>query len=463
MLISFLIFFALFTSIGISTYFWRKSTVEDYLLASRETPVWLVALSFGASVSSGATFIGVAGLTYFSGVAALTAGFGIMLGDHLGWHVAKSKIQELAAQKSIKTYPTLVGSFGDTKHKWVIYLVSILSVIFLGAYCSAQMVAGAKTAQVLFGWDFNIFIVVAAAILLAYCWAGGIRASIWTDGIQAIIIFSSLFILVVAGIIDLGGISGMLHAVQTIGGDYLNFWQVGALVSLIGWFFFGFGVLGQPHLMVRHMAARSASDIKKAARIYLTWRWVVIFLSILSGMIARVLIPATEGFDPELSIPALWGELLPPVLVGLLLAGLFSATMSTADSLLLSASSALTQHFIPKWRDSYMYAKLGTVIVITVSVVFALFASNSVLSLVVLAWGGMASSIAPLMSVQLLGYRPDQKTSVAMIIVGISTAFFWRYVLDLHSELMDLVPGILSGFVVFGVSRMLGGVKRSTL
>ena len=175
------------------------------------------------------------------------------------------------------------------------------------------------------------------------------------------------------------------------------------------------------------------------------------------------MIPDIEGgFDPELSIPALWQDLLPPVLVGLLVAGLFSATMSTADSLLLSASSALTQHVFPQFRNSYVLARLGTVIVIGLIVTIALLASQNVLSLVVLAWGGMASAVAPLVVLMLLGARPSQRLAVIMMIAGFGVAIYWRHGLGLHAQLMDLVPGMLTGFAIYVIHIILEKFTKKT-
>ncbi len=212
--------------------------------------------------------------------------------------------------------------------------------------------------------------------------------------------------------------------------------------------------------MVRHMVAKSDEDLLTARRIYLTWRWSVLLLACLSGMIARVLIPSAEGFDPELSIPLLWQDLLPPALVGLLIAGLFSATMSTADSLLLAASSSLTQNIIPKWRDSYLFARLGTVLVIIIVVSIALNASQGVLALVVLAWGYMAAALAPAIIVQLLGARPSQRLVVTMMIAGFVTMAVWQHGLVLNKTLLSLVPGIAIGFIVFGIGYVLERKSR---
>lgn len=464
MLVSFLIFFCLFTGVGIASSLWRRNTIDDYFLASRDIPAWLVALSFGATISSGATFIGFAGLAYNTGINAVYVVAALTIGDHIGWIIAGNKIRRKAHERKAHTYPSLIGKLGDKDQPAVTIIAAILTIMFLGTYCAAQLVAGAKIGESLFDWDYTYFIILGALVLLAYCWSGGIRASIWTDAVQAVLIMLSLVILIVAGVQRIGGFDELWSQLTAIDPKLTDPFQLTFVSVIIGWICFGVGILGQPQLMVRHMVARSDQDLKAARRVYLSWRWTVLILSCISGMVARVLIPATEGvaFDAELSIPLLWQDLLPPVLVGLLIAGLFSATMSTADSLLLAASSALTQNLIPKWRDSYMFARLGTVFVIILIVCIALTASKGVLSLVVLAWGYMGSAIAPAVVVQLLGFRPSQKLVITMMIAGFATFALWQHGLMLNKTLLSLVPGMAVGFMVFAIGYVLERKNRNT-
>ena len=462
MLISFLCFFAFFTVVGLASSFFRKNTIEDYFLASRNVPAWLVALSYGATISSGATFIGFAGLAYNTGLTAVFAIVGLTIGDHIGWIIAGNRIRRKGIETGAHTYPSLVGKLCGGDYQTVTIITAMLTVVFMGTYCSAQLVAGAKIGAALFEWDYNIFIFVGAFVLLAYCWAGGIRASIWTDAVQAIIIMISLIILVWTAMAQIGGFGALYNQLYAIDPNLVNPFQMSFISVFVGWLAFGVGVLGQPQLMVRHMVAKSDECLLAARRIYLGWRWSVLLLATLVGFIARIMIPEIEGgFDAELSIPALWQDLLPPVLVGLLVAGLFSATMSTADSLLLAASSALTQHVFPQLRNSYVFARLGTVVVIALIVTIALLASQNVLSLVVLAWGGMASAVAPLVVLMLLGAKPSQRLAVMMMVAGFGVAIYWRHGLGLHAQLMDLVPGMATGFIIFGLSWAVDRVSKN--
>lgn len=405
-------------------------------------------------------FIGFAGLAYHAGiVTALVATVGLMLGDHLGWNLAGDKIRSLAHKKKIRTYPTLVGAFNKNKQTWVIRLTAILTILFLGAYCAAQLVAGSKVAASLFDIDYNVFVLLGSIVLLVYCWAGGIRASIWTDVVQSIIIICAIALLIVVGVHQLGGVTATYQAIAAVDASIQNPFTYKQIFNFIGWFGFGVGVLGQPQLMIRHMTARGKKDIYQAKKIYLSWRWTVLTLACLTGVLARVILPFDAGFDPELSMPILWQELLPPVLVGFLLAGLFSATMSTADSLLLAASSALTQHIMPHWRNSYFLAKMGTVLITLFIVAIALFANKGVLALVIFAWGGLAAAITPLMVMQLLGRRIPEEISIAMMIAGFMTALIWRYGFGWNHIVMDLVPGICVGFMVYAAAVRAGKIK----
>ena len=463
MLISFLFFFVLFTGVGVASSLWRRNTIDDYFLASRDIPAWLVALSFGATISSGATFIGFAGLAYSTGIKAVFVVGALTIGDHIGWILSGNKIRQRATERKAHTYPSLIGKLGDKDQPIVTFIAALLTIVFLGTYCAAQLVAGAKIGETLFDWDYTFFIILGALVLLAYCWSGGIRASIWTDAVQAILIMVSLIVLIAAAIFEIGGFGALWAELHAIDPNLINPFQLSFISLAFAWICFGMGILGQPQLMVRHMVARSDKDLLTARRIYLSWRWIVLMLSCLSGMVARVLIPSTEGvaFDAELSIPLLWQDLLPPVLVGLLIAGLFSSTMSTADSLLLAASSSLTQNVLPKWRDSYAFARLGTIFVILLIVTIALIAGKQVLPLIVLAWGYMAAALTPAIIVQLLGFRPSQRLVITMMISGFAMYAFWQHGLVLNKTLLSIVPSMGVAFTVFAIGYPLERKSRT--
>jgi sodium/proline symporter len=160
------------------------------------------------------------------------------------------------------------------------------------------------------------------------------------------------------------------------------------------------------------------------------------------------------GLDPEMALPKLASELLPGVLVGVILGGLFAATLSTADTQLLCSSAALTQDLVPWWGRTYGGAKLGFVLVACAAALMAIFAQESVFDIVVLSWSVLAAVIGPLLAVQALRWPVSNLVGVLMMLGGLATALLWRYALRLSDSMYEVLPGMLAGFAVYGLARL---------
>ncbi len=222
----------------------------------------------------------------------------------------------------------------------------------------------------------------------------------------------------------------------------------------------GFGVIGQPHIMVRAMAIDSAKHLGFARNLKTSLGLVNSFSALGIGLTARVLLPdlLTSG-DPELALPYLSLELLPVVLVGLILAGLFSATMSTADSQILSCSAALTQDIFPQMSKSYKWAKIGTLTVTAFILIIALLEDNNVFALVTFSWSVLASGLGPLLLVKVWQQPINTATAIAMMTIGITTALIWNLVLNLSGVIYEVLPGMVAGMAVYGFYRTLSSLK----
>jgi sodium/proline symporter len=184
------------------------------------------------------------------------------------------------------------------------------------------------------------------------------------------------------------------------------------------------------------------------------YSFFVIFsaLTIFVGICSRLLIPDVTQFDAELALPTLALNLLPEILVGLILAGLFAATMSTADSQILSCTAAITNDFFKK-KTSYLVTKLATILVTFLALMIALFGSQSVFTLVIIAWSALAASFAPLLIIYVFGKRPSQTLALVAAISGIATIFVWRS-LGLGNYTYEVMPAIIVGLIV-----LLLGIK----
>jgi sodium/proline symporter len=389
-------------------------------------------------------------------------------GDWLAWLVVHKKLRERTAAAAVDTIPSFLALDEKGRRSRLLALIAgLITVVFLGTYAGAQLSAGSKALHVMFGWPHETGAILGAAVIVLYCFSGGIRASIWTDTVQSIVMMVSMLMLSVVALKQLGGFEALWSQLRAIDPSLVQVIpekQFGFTPFLLGWFGAGLGVVGQPHVMIRAMAIRDPEEIKKARTIYFVWYWMFSAGCILVALACRALldIPSIENFDQELALPQLALELLPGVLVGVVLGGLFSATMSTADSQVLSCSASIAHDIFPsKKSDRYLLSRGATVGVTALAVIIALYGSRNVFALVTLAWSLLASSLGPLLVVRVLNQPVSPIWGTAMMIGGAASALFWRFGLELGDAVFDVMPGMLGGFLIFGVSMLWRNAKGS--
>ena len=451
---SFIAFLCLFLGVGLASAFRAKKSRTDYYLAEKEVPPWLVGLSAVATNNSGYMFIGVIGFTYATGLAAIWLMVGWILGDYIASLFIHRRLREATGRTHEASFASVLATWhGETFKTWR-RIAAVVMVVFLGAYAAAQISAGGKALQGVLGWDPKLGAVVVAAMVLAYSAAGGIRASIWTDAIQSFVMIGAMSLLFAVAVIGQGGAGETLDKMAAVPGfldwfpsDLLFPGALGVGLFVIGWMFAGFSVIGQPHVMVRFMALDSPAHMTRAKGWYYGYFTLFYALATGVGMLSRLYLPELDGLDPELALPTMALELLPAVFVGMILAGIFAATMSTADSLVLSCSAALTHDLLPKRFEASWEMKLATALVTALALGIALSENQSVFSLVILAWSTLASAFAPLLTIYALGRRISERAAIASMIVGVAVALIWRQ-LEWHTDVYEGMAGILSGLIV---------------
>jgi sodium/proline symporter len=457
---SFMLFLAGFLAVGIASSTRKKDTTDDYLLASRSVSPWVMALSAVATNNSGFMFIGLIGATYTDGISSLSLMAGWVLGDYSAWLAGIPKALRIKSEQGgSATIPGFLGQGIEGGHR-VVKVAGLIVLAFLGTYAGAQLTAGSKALHVLFGWDLVVGAVLGAVIVVAYCFSGGIRASIWTDVAQSIVMFVAMNLLLLVGVTAAGGPASLWSSLMAIDPQLVSFVPANAPFGfgmfLLGWLAAGFGVVGQPHIMIRAMALDSPEHMAAARRVYFVWNLLFAVSAVGVGLVARLLVTQTSGFDPELSMPLLSLQLLHPVLVGLVLAGLFAATMSTADSQVLSCSAAITQDLLPRPGASHYYNKIGTVFVTLIVLAIAL-AGSSVFGLVVLAWSSLAASLGPLLVIRCTDRTVTSATALAMMIGGLLAVLGWKYGLGYGVGLYEALPGMATGFAIYAVGSAITG------
>jgi sodium/proline symporter len=459
-----------FTGIGIASVRRREETTTDYLVAGRNVPAWLAALSAVATNNSGFMFVGLIGFAYSHGVQAVWLQLGWVLGDALAWARFHRRLRERSGALDATSVPALIGTREDgTVDRKVAAVAAVLTFFFLAGYAAAQLEAGSTALHTLFGWDMRLGAVLGALVVVAYSFSGGLRASIWTVAAQAMVMLASMIVLLGAAAVALPPteLFAALRAEDAALVDWLpdGAWGAGASAAgaglalyLLGFVFGGLGVLGQPHILVRTMCLDHPASIARARAIYFAWFVPFSVAAVLVGLYARVLpielSTATDGPIEELAMPALATLLLPEALVGLALAGLFAATISTADSQLLSCSAAVTQDLVPRWKESYLASKLATLAVGALALGIALFANQGVFALVLMAWSALGASLGPVLVLRLAGRPLARTTAIAMMLAGIATVFAWTE-LGLSGAVFELLPGMAAAFLVYGLAPLV--------
>jgi len=457
MLVSFAACLGAFLLIGILSVLKNRHTTVDYLITGHNTAPWIVALSAVATNNSGYMFVGMIGYTVTVGFASIWLMIGWILGDFLTSLFVHRRLRQVSEQYHKVSYPGVLAQMVHARSTWFPALGGIITLLFLSTYAAAQLAAGGKSLQVLFGWDFNVGAVSGALIVLIYCFVGGIRASFWTDIAQSIVMIIAMASLCYMGIDRLGGWSGFVGALRQLEPQYLYWFPSDVhgfsevAIFLLGWLGAGIAVVGQPHIMLRFLALDNPKHIRRVRVYYYSWYTAFYGVTIIVGMLARLLLVDVGQFDPELALPKLAIELLPPALAGLVLAGLFAATMSTADSQIMACSATVTHDFHRRWRPSYWAVKAATICLAAFALIVAVWGHRSVFYLVLLSWSALGSAFAPLAMLAAARKAPREQIAGVMILAGLTGAVVGKLLLPYAYEVL---PGMAASFAVYFLSTL---------
>ena len=464
---SFILFMTAFAGIGLASMLVKEDTTDDYLVAGRGMHPALAALSAVSTWNSGYMFIGFIGFTFTMGYSIVWIALGSMAGQIVAWIWLYKFIQESANERGLRSLSSLVSeATGSPEAK----LAAILSILFLSVYAAAQLTSGGKALYVMLGWSEVIGILIGFVLVVAYCYAGGIRASIWTDAAQSsvMIIGSTLLCWVALG--EIGGFSG-LHS--GLGAQNANLTSIvpadlkfGVTLWAFAFFLGGLSVAGQPQVVTRVMTLGSDKDRKTAMLWFFAWQTPFLLIMTIIGLSSRVVFTGSD-FDPELGLPMLAMETLGPFWVGLILASIFAATMSTADSQVLACTAAFTDDVVPQINQDHKKTKavtLGVAAFATAISIFGLYVpgGDSVFSLVVLAVYGLGSIFVPILIIRWAEYEPDTTQTVAMMVAALTGVIAWR-LMGLNDEVFESIPGMGAAFLTHFVMNKVRSPELSPL
>ena len=300
---------------------------------------------------------------------------------------------------------------------------------------------------------------LAAIIIISYTFLGGFSAVSWTDFFQGMLMLAALLIAPIFALtlVESGqGASGM----EEVGAGYWKLftnWQ--DVISGLGW---GLGYFGMPHIIIRFMAVRSDKDIKKSAAIGISWTVLILGFAVIAGLIGRMYLGEIE--DTSTVFIQMVRKMFPPVISGVLLSAILAASMSTADSQLLSSASAFASDvYKPIIRKGKAGDKemlwAGRLVVLAVAIVALLIASNpesgSIMNLVSNAWGVFGAAFGPVILLSLFWRRLTFGGAVAGIVTGAMVDILWLAFLS-STGVYEIVPGFLCGLLATVAVSLMG-------
>jgi sodium/proline symporter len=460
-----LVYLGLLAGFGIWS---RKEThsLKGFFLAGKKLPGWVVAFSTNATGESGWLLLGLTGMGYAVGMKAYWVVVGEIVGIGASWLLISRRLKRLADDSDSITVPDVLSA--KFKDSWrLITLVAVAIILtMVTTYVTAQMVATGKALSTFVGWNKEAAVITGAVIIIGYTFIGGYKAVSYTDVLQGVLMLLGLIVVPLAAIDAAGGWGAVLDNVGQQDPALVNLFAftdegIAGWVAVIGFVGIGLPFLGVPQLLVRYMSAKDERELISARWISLSVLFVFTFGAVTAGIAGRALFPGLE--DPETIFPELSSALFSPLVAGILLVVVLSAIMSTVDSLLLLASSAVVRDTMQKLlqdrkSDAALsnYGKIITVVIGALGIGFALTETPLIFWFVLFAWSGLGAAFGPAMVCILYDRKTTGQGVVAGMLGGFLTSVVWVLFAKQHTYgLYEAIPGFIVGFAAtIIVSRM---------
>lgn len=458
---AFLGYLLLIVTVGILAAGFSSKGIRNFFIGGRKMSMLVVALSAVVSGRSAWLLLGFTGLAYTMGLSALWAALGYIVAEFFLFFYYAPRIRRFSENRDCITIPDFFEErFADHSGQ-IRTLVAVIIVLFMMAYVSAQFVAGGKTFSASFQISQEQGLVLITVIILFYTLVGGFLAVSLTDTIQGLIMIIALIALPAIAIIHLGGFSAFWQQAALIT-QPLAFTNVFALTmgALIGFVGIGLGSVGNPHIIARYMSIKSTRKLKMTAWVGTLANILMALGALFTGMAGRIYFPdlaMLPGSDAENLYPTLASQHLHPIMFGIVIASIFAAIMSTADSQLLVAASAMVRDLYQRlWKRNVQISDKKLValsrwfvlVLVAVALLLGFMAEQLVFWLVLFAWAGLGAAFGPTSLLALFWKGTTKPGIMAGIITGASTVIVWNRIACLKEFIYELVPAFILAFVV---------------
>lgn len=452
-------YLAAMTAIGVYSARFSSAGVSEFFIGGQRMHRMVVALSAVVSGRSSWLILGVTGLAFTRGASAVWAVVGYIVVELFLFLYYARRLRRFSEAYASITVPDFFASrFGESPgggggRGAALLRLAMVAVIlvFMVSYVAAQFVAGGKAFAAGFQLDPTAGVLLTAAIVLSYTVLGGFLAVSLTDLVQAFFMLGALVLLPAVAIADGGGLGPVIAQLQQLDPSLVDPAAIsfGALLGFLG---IGLGSPGNPHILARYMSIADAEQLRDSAVVGTVWNVVMAWGAIFTGLAGRALVASVDrlpGADPESLYPVLAGAHLPPVLFGFLIASIFAAIMSTADSQLLVAASAVVRDVYEQifrrgrpvaQRRLVAWSRVVVVLLVALAVVLGLGAQDLVFWLVLFAWAGLGASLGPTSILALYWRRTTRAGVLAGLVTGTVVTLGWKLTPALSGRLYELIP-----------------------
>lgn len=450
--IIFIIYLVFMFGIGVYFFFKDKNGGEKtYFLGGRKMGAWVAALSAGASDMSAWVLMGLPTSVYALGIGQVWIAVGLAVGYSISWIIEAPRLRKFSiACKDSITVPQYLSNRFLAKSNFIQLLCAVVFLLAYTIYLASSLKACGILFNTVMGIDKDVAMYLAAFVIVSYTFLGGFSAVCWTDFFQGMLIFGGMLIAPIFAATYLN--MGSMNTVPSGFWNPLADWR--EVVSGLAW---GLGYFGMPHIIVRFMSIRSDKELKKSAKIGITWTVLILLFAIIIGVIGRLFLGFHESINEgSLVFISMVRNIFPALISGIFLSAVLAASMSTADSQLLSAASSFASDvYKPVFRKNEAKDRemmwVGRLVVIVISVVGLFIAlspkTGSIMSLVTNAWGLFGAALGPITMLSLFWRRFNFYGAVAGMIAGSVTDILWILFLS-KTGIYELLPSFLVGLAV---------------
>lgn len=433
----------------------NNSTSEDFFLGGRKLGPVVTALSTEASDMSGWLLMGLPGVAYFTGLAdAAWTAIGLAVGTYFNWLIVAKRLRRYSSKINAITIPEFLAKRWHDNQGIIEGIGGLIVIIFFVPYTASGFAACGKLFNSLFGMNYMTAMLISAAVIIAYCVMGGFMAASITSLIQSIVMTIALIVIMIFGINAAGGMTAVMDNARVVPG-YLSLTSLAnvatkeassygfiTILSTLAW---GLGYFGMPHVLLHFMAAEDENKLTVSRRVGTIWVVISMSIAVFIGVIglgasnAGAIVTfgtASEAESVIVKLADLMSKsgILPAILAGLVLSGILSSTMSTADAQLIAAASGISQNILQgvfrlKLSDKQQMtiARITVLFVAALGILFARDPNSSVFNIVSFAWAGFGATFGPAMLFGLFWKRSNKYGAIASMVSGGAMIFIWKY------------------------------------